>query len=436
MVRQIACRVNGFLRLAHGSGHSGGARAPMRRSGTAGSSRPRGRRSVVPVDAAPAARRPAIFGPEPWANVAGKQWCHFDRWFALVAVTNFGGDVDALQQELIGQLRTSLHGRGDVEAKLSHLADLRDRMAAAGIDVELLARQEEADKATLAKARRKVLDQALEDRAMTEAMRETPRVRLERRARHGHWHRFPVNPAGWYEKLAGRRSAAHVSKGRSFTVTRQLRERLDRHDGPRQRLADRLALYRAFHTVGLELAERADDSYGNIGELRFDAFRTYLAIDWAATGMAPEHYWQDLCELLVSEVYALTHQHETLPFRRVPAGQADLVEAILLGLAEEWRAAYQDYQADEALALIAWLHIAGQRYSRYVDAAVRVGSDDWRPIVALAESALAGGQRDLAVEVFRAADTPGWHRAHLRKRCLALTGQRLEDQPPSLRVVD
>lgn len=343
-------------------------------------------------------RRAAIFGPEPWATVAGVPWCHFDRWFALVAAAGFGGDVDGLEAELVGRLRSSRHGRGDVEAKLSHLADLRHRLAAAGIDVGALAAHEEADKATSTKARRKVLDQALEGRAMTEPMRETPRARLDRRARYGHWGRFPVNPDRWYDKLAGRKPAVDVSKGRSFAVCRQLGERLACHDGPRRRLADRLALHRAFHTVGVELAERGDDSYGNIGELRLDAFRTYLAIDWAAAGMAPEHYWQDLCELLVSEVYALTYRHETLAFHRVPAGQADLIESILLGLAAEWRAAYQDYQADEALQLIAWLHIAGHRYTR-------------------------------------SADQPGMHREHLRQRCLALTGEHLEDQPPHLRIV-
>ncbi len=227
----------------------------------------------------------------------------------------------------------------------------------------------------------------------------------------------------------------HITKGRTFALTRQLHDRLARFDGPRRAVKDRLALYRAFHIVGVELAERGDDSYGNIGELRLDAFRTYLGIDSAATGMTPEHYWQDLCELLVSEVYALTHQHDTLPFRRVPAGQADLVESILLGLAEEYRAAYQDHEADEAIQLIAWLHIAGRRYTRYADAARRLGSDHWMPIVALAESGLSVGRHDLAVEVFRAADQPGRHRDHLRGRCAELTGVDLDNPTPRLRVV-
>ncbi|HET9892805.1 MAG TPA: hypothetical protein VFQ42_20135, partial [Mycobacterium sp.] len=185
----------------------------------------------------------------------------------------------------------------------------------------------------------------------------------------------------------------------------------------------------------LELADQADDSYGNVGDLRRDAFRTYLMIDWASTGMAAEHYWQDLCELLVCETYALTYQEETLPFRHVPAGQADLVETILLGLTAEWRAAYQDYQAQEAMQLVAWLHIAGPRYTEYVDVARRLGSDHWMPIVALAESAIAGQHHQLAIDIFRAADRPGMHRDHLRQRCRQLTGVALGGPSTALRVV-
>jgi hypothetical protein len=150
-------------------------------------------------------------------------WCHFDRWFALVAVTSFDGDLDALEHELVGRLHSSLHGRTDVEAKLSHLAHLRGRMAAAGVSPAVLAGADEPDQATLSKARRKVLDQDLEGRAMTESMRDTPRVRLERRARYGRWDQFPVSPSRWFEKLAGRRPATHVTKGSGFAVTRQLR---------------------------------------------------------------------------------------------------------------------------------------------------------------------------------------------------------------------
>ena len=381
-------------------------------------------------------RRVPILGPEPWVHLDGVEWCHWDWWFALVAATDFGSDLDSLERYLVDRLRSTLHSRRDLEAKLSHLADLRARLAPAGIDASTLASAAQPDKTTLAKARRKVLKQALEGRAMTAPMRDTPRVRLNRRARYDYWDTFPVNPDRWHAELTGRRPPQFVPKGRTFAITRQLRDRLARCDVPRRDGADRLALYRAFQTVGVELAERGDDSYGNIGELRLDAFRTYLTIDWAATGMQPEHRWQDLCELLVSEVCALTYQHETLPFRHVRPGEAEMVETILNGLCDEYRAAYQDYQADEALELIAWLHIAGHRYMRYLDAARRLGSDQWMPIVALAESALTANRHELAVEVFRAADQPGMHRDYLRDRCIKLTGVRLGAAASRLRIVE
>ena len=44
-------------------------------------------------------------------------------------------------------------------------------------------------------------------------------------------------------------------------------------------------------------------------------------------------------------------------------------------------------------------------------------------IVALAQTALAAERRDLALEVFAAADCPGLQRAYLAARCLELTGQ-------------
>lgn len=372
-------------------------------------------------------RRPPIFGAEPWTTVAGGEWCHFDWWFALAVTRDFDGDADALRAQLETTLRSSLHRRSDTQAKLSHLADLRTRLDATGLEFGDLAEAEEPDKRVLVKARRKILEQELDGRAMTDAMRDTPARRLDQRARFGYWETFPTNPDRFYERLAGRRADTFIPKGRSFDVTRRLRDRLAKLDGSRRTLPDRLALHRAFHTVGLELAHRGDDSYGVIGELRLDAFKTYLAIDWTTAGMDPVDYWQDLCELMVCETHALTHEDDALPFRRVPAGQAELVETILLGLAEEYRSAYEDYQADEAVQLVAWLHIAGRRYNNYVDAARRLGSDHWRPIVALAESAIAGNRPELAVDVFRAADRPGHHRDHLRTKCVQLTGVSLSD---------
>lgn len=78
--------------------------------------------------------------------------------------------------------------------------------------------------------------------------------------------------------------------------------------------------------------------------------------------------------------------------------------------------------ADEALQSIAHLHIAHGRLTRFTPIAARLGSDHWRPIVAMAEAALARGRDDFAREVFAAADQPGMQQDYLRKRCRELTG--------------
>lgn len=388
-----------------------------------------------------AQRRPPVFGPEPWATVAGQAWCHWDLWYCLVAVLDHDGDLSGLEAVLVAALRGPLWGRRAVEARLSHLADLRERLASAGLAPTALVPAEAlADRALVTKARRKLADRSLDGRALTPAMVETPRVRLVGRARTGRWGAFPVDPGRYYRSF--RRSVEvrrHISKGRSFSVVSRLEERLHALDKHGLVEGERLALYRAFHTAGLELADRADDSYGVVGGLRREAWRTYLGLGWADTGMAAEDYWADLCDLVVFEDYGVDYEEETLPWARVPAGQAGLVERLLLSLEAECRMHYLDYQVEQAQQQLAWLAVARRRFGRYVEAASRLGTDHWREIESLAESALRAGRRDLAVEVFRAADRPGWHQERLRERCVELTGVDLgsgeRGDPPPLALV-
>jgi hypothetical protein len=372
-------------------------------------------------------RRPPVFGPERWAELAGRPWCHWDLWFAVVTVSDHSGDLEALEAHLVGELRRDLSGRAAAEAKLSHLVDLRSRLAGAGIAPgELVTPQVIADKRVLARARKKLSDRSLEGRAMTTAMVDTPRVRLERRARHGRWGAFPVDPGPYYRSF--RRLVEgnpHITKHRSFTAVDRVDERLRSLDRPDLTPAQRLGLYRAFHTAALNLADRTDDSHGNVGRLRGDAWRTYLGLDWKGPGLPPGDYWADVCDLVVTEPYGLDLQEETLPWLGVRVEHAELVQGILTGLASECRSSYLDHEADQALQHLAWLAVAGQRLDRFVPVATLLGSDHWRPIEALAESALRSGRRGLAVEVFRAADRPGWHQEHLRARCRALTGRDL-----------
>lgn len=82
-------------------------------------------------------RRPAIYGPEPCTTLAGTEFCHFDHWFALVALADFDGDLDSLEHNLGERLGSSRHSRHDIEAKLSHLADLRERLTDAAVETRL-----------------------------------------------------------------------------------------------------------------------------------------------------------------------------------------------------------------------------------------------------------------------------------------------------------
>jgi hypothetical protein len=126
----------------------------------------------------PRPRRKSIFGPEPWGEVAGRTWSHWDLWFCLVLVSDFDDDWAAFSEEL-WRRRSPYLLTLDEEAKVSHLEDLRARLADAGLGAAELVAEATDDRKLLAKARRKVLDQPLDrGRDLTPAMSATPRERL------------------------------------------------------------------------------------------------------------------------------------------------------------------------------------------------------------------------------------------------------------------
>ena len=114
-----------------------------------------------------------IYGPEPWATRNETVWSYWDLWFGVVALADYDGDLDELTVAIEEGGRLS--GGGTAEAKLSHLDDLRRRMAQAGIDAQTLVAGEDTDPKIRAKARAKVLKQALYPRDMTEPMWHPPR---------------------------------------------------------------------------------------------------------------------------------------------------------------------------------------------------------------------------------------------------------------------
>jgi hypothetical protein len=154
-----------------------------------------------------------------------------------------------------------------------------------------------------------------------------------------------------------------------------------------------------------------------------ESLATYARLPWQRSGIDAQVYFTDLCELCVWENHGLLYQRETTPFANVAVEHRDLVEALLWSLAAELRGHRLGYPAEVAMALVAYLLAASGRLDRLVATAERLGSDQWMPVVALAQTALAAERRDLALEVFAAADCPGLQRAYLASRCLELTGQ-------------
>jgi hypothetical protein len=382
-------------------------------------------------------RRPPIFGPEPWQERGGRSWCHWDLWLCMVAVLDHGEDLGGVERDLVDTLSGNLSQRRSAEQKLSHLWSLRERLDDAGLlPADLVDDETVDDKRIVAKARRKVDSRSIDGRALTGAMIDTPRVRLQRRARYGSWDALPVTPATFYGKFrAAVEIKSFIAKGRTFKKVQQLSDRLQNLDGPRRSPHERIALYRAFHTAGLELADRADDSYGVIDEMRSDAWETYLTLDWNAAGVAPDVYWRDICELVVWEPYGMGFENETHAFAHASGAHAPAIAAHLHDLETELRAVHLTYEADQAREQLAWLHIATGASDRFVETATLLGSSHWRPVDAMARAALEAGDRDLAVAVFAAADQPGWHRDHLRRRCLQLTGADHAGGSRHLRVV-
>ncbi len=55
----------------------------------------------------PLPRRPPAFGPEPWEEIGGPSWSHWDRWFCAVAVADQSGSLDPLEQRMVGELQVA-----------------------------------------------------------------------------------------------------------------------------------------------------------------------------------------------------------------------------------------------------------------------------------------------------------------------------------------
>ena len=287
--------------------------------------------------------------------MAGRVWSWWDLWFCVIAVQDHDGVLGVMAAELATRIRANKRARvhfGDSDdARLSHLFDLAERLGVAGLrPADLAGPAVGADRKITARARAKLKGRIPEGGyARTMAMRDLPRERLLRRARHGRWSTFPTDPTAFYDLFRPTVDrTGWVPELQTGRIVRTLETRLTGLDGPRRGLAERLSLYRAFFTAAAELADIADDSFGYLGDLRTETWLEYLDIDWRTAGMAPVHYWTDLCGLYVWEDYGIDHRNERAWFRSAELSDRSLIDGVLTGIAVEAGSYVLDYQADRA----------------------------------------------------------------------------------------
>src|SRR4051794_1926698 len=319
-------------------------------------------RKPVPLGTDPAVTLPAARGgPLPLT--------YWDLWFALVAAKDCGGDLGRLAERLAGGKTVLSLGRESAERKRNHLRDLQARLAAAGRTVgDVLTAAGELSRTELGRARRRVLEPTEREREWSEAMRQTPRKRRYAQALRGAWPLFPVSPEPYATQIGSQFKTTGVySENASFGVARKLDRFLDRADkllaagrGPEAQ-----ALLRAWLTVVIELMERADDSYGCIGDSFHRGFATYLSISPARTGIEEEVFLSDLLTLLVWEDYGLTWRQTEGYVRGLTPEQGDWCVAYLRRQIEDLRAEDLTYQAEKALTLLGQVVAEQERFEQF-----------------------------------------------------------------------
>jgi hypothetical protein len=377
-----------------------------------------------------------LFGPELWKTTKNVPFTTWDLWLMVLAVTGDEIGLDGVETKLVERTRDpGGFARDDAEAKLSQLDDLRARLTALNLEPGAVALKEARNPKIVAKARTKILEQTVPERDYTDAMRETPRVKLERRARTGHWKDFPVSP----EKYAGDllsivEARSHYNESQAISLGWRLASRWEKlTKKATKEPAEALALHRAMLLVCLRAQDRANDSCGQVGMVFSDAIGKYAAVPWEKTSIRPEVYVRDAVEFATWEDYGQSDELEAI-FAKLDRRHGDLAVRVLHEtVAELERHGLFQYEVEQALAFKAVLLIAHGRFDEFVPLATKLGSSAWRPIVTMAEAAMKAKKPDLALAVFGEANQPGMHQKYLAEECRRVTRKKVPTA--GLRVV-
>jgi hypothetical protein len=347
---------------------------------------------------------------------------YWDVWYALLASDRFEGDLNLLATEL-RESRGGMFGSDAAERKLSHLRDLQQRLATAGIclaDV-LAAIPPEMAKAESRRAHGRIIKHNQRSYELSEAMRTLPSERFCDMALRGLWAPFPVSPETYHKRF---RAKFNWTRFHGENASWGLAKKLDAATESASKLesdgkyAEAVAALRAILTVTIELVAIADDSFGCIGQSFQDAFERYLAFPRQKAGISSEGFLTDLLELLIFEDYGFTDDPTDGFFATLTGEEGDFCLAYLRGRIPALMAWDLDYQAEEALTLIGQVAAEQKRFDSFEALAAEMKSRHWQRIIRLADAAVKARQRDLADRVFHAALMPedGGHRDFLSKK--------------------
>jgi hypothetical protein len=282
-------------------------------------------------------------GSDRWRELAGVQFCHWDRWLLRLAVDEPDG-LRSIARTL--QRRTSAPHAPDLEAEalLAQLADLETRLTSLGRTPATMLDDVERKSTWLhAKALRRVWHAA--SFSYTEAMRRTPRALLEQRARSGNWHVFSISPAAYLAELASAFGDYWHDLRMSQSAITLFELAAERLLGRANTDDERLAIRRAALAAVLNAIPRVDDSFGELGQQFRDHEHAYLEL--LRHRLDRPGLLRDLLELVVWEDYGLFHEVE--PFlRALSEPDADRALRELTSIIAELRAAGLEPQLDKA----------------------------------------------------------------------------------------
>ena len=358
---------------------------------------------------------------------------YWDVWFVLVAVKDFGGDLDRLANHLGEKPTFMSFDQRSAERKRNHLRDLNRRLEGASVTPDQIANAAgDLAKTEIRRALKKVKESCHREREWSLPMRNTPRKRRSEHALRGYWPHFPVSPEPYAEKIDSHFNTETFYPERA---TSRLSDKLDRYVEQANNLsnsgksAEAQALLRAWMTVIIELLSHADDSSGSIGDCFDDGFAAYLKIPLDGTGIDEEVFFPDLLDFLIWEDYGLTNDRIEGYFKGLNEDQADLCVEYLRHEVAALRDDDLEYQSEEALTLLGQVIGEQERFDLFEDLAREMGSREWQRVIRLADRAVKKRKRPLACKVFEAALTKGSHLDFLTKKYEQLKSGKWDPDP-------